>query len=219
MPGTLAERPDRVAFWAFLLAVVAMIAGAASADAESSGGTGFGGSGGSGGAGPCAEAELGDRTLRQGDCGDDVETLNWILGSKDYGKVPLGEKFESATTAAVRAFERNAGIRANGVVEAETTAALVNSMPSQLATWYGPGFWGNKTACGQRLTRGTVGVAHKTLPCGSRVVIRYEGRYLRTRVIDRGPFANGAKWDLTQRAARLVGLEYTDEIRVAKLAK
>ena len=88
---------------------------------------------------------------------------------------------------------------------------------TQKATWYGPGFFGNETACGQKLTRRTVGVAHKTLPCGSRVVIRYEGRTLRTRVIDRGPYANGAKWDLTQAAARRLGFEFTDRIAVAKL--
>ena len=69
----------------------------------------------------------------------------------------------------------------------------------------------------ETLERRTVGVAHKTLPCGSRVVVRYKGRFLRTKVIDRGPYANHAKWDLTRRAARLVGFEYTDEIRVAKL--
>ena len=63
-----------------------------------------------------------------------------------------------------------------------------------------------------------MGVAHKTLPCGSKVVLRYRGRFMRTTVIDRGPYANGAKWDLTQATARALGFEYTDEVRVAKLA-
>ena len=49
------------------------------------------------------------------------------------------------------------------------------------------------------------------------VVIAYEGRYVRTKVIDRGPFANGAKWDLTQATARALEFEYTDHVRVAKL--
>ena len=88
---------------------------------------------------------------------------------------------------------------------------------TQRATWYGPGFFGNETACGQTLTRATVGVAHRTLPCGTRIVVRYEGTALRTRVIDRGPFANGAKWDLTQAAAKRLGFEYTDDIEVARL--
>ena len=88
---------------------------------------------------------------------------------------------------------------------------------TQLATWYGPGFFGNQTACGKTLTRTTVGVAHRTLPCRTRIVLRYDGRTLRTRVIDRGPYANGAKWDLTQAAAQRLGFEYTDEIAVARL--
>jgi rare lipoprotein A len=89
---------------------------------------------------------------------------------------------------------------------------------TQKATWYGPGFFGNETACGQTLTRFTEGVAHRTLPCGTKVVLNYNGRYVRTKVIDRGPFANGAKWDLTQATARRLGFEYTDKVRVAKLA-
>ena len=218
--SSLAERPDRVGLWAVALAVVAMIAGAASAHADSTGGASPDGSGGAGAdGGGCVEAQLGDRTLRTGDCGEDVATLNWILAAKDYREVLLVDRFEKTTEIAVREFERNAGIAVDGVVEDETVAAIVNAMPRQLATWYGPGFWGNQTACGRTLGRRTVGVAHRTLPCGSKVVVRYRGRYLRTKVIDRGPFANGARWDLTQRAARLVGLVATDEIRVAKLAK
>jgi rare lipoprotein A (peptidoglycan hydrolase) len=87
------------------------------------------------------------------------------------------------------------------------------------ATWYGPGFFGNRTACGQTLTRSTMGVAHKRKRCGSKVVLRYKGRYVRTRVIDRGPYANGAKWDLTQATARALEFEYTDDVSVAKLGK
>jgi hypothetical protein len=210
--------PDRFALWAVVMAVVAMVAAAASAQAGS-GGSSFGGGGTGTTASGCAIAELGSRTLKRGDCGDDVRTLNWILRSKQYAGIDLGEEFVDATEEAVRDFERTGGIAADGVVEEETYAALVASMPSQLATWYGPDFFGEETACGQTLTRRTVGVAHKTLPCGSKVVIRYGGRYLRTKVIDRGPFSNGAKWDLTQRAAELLHFETTDEIRVASLAK
>ena len=92
-------------------------------------------------------------------------------------------------------------------------------MPKKRATWYGPGFFGNRTACGERLRRNTVGVAHKKLPCGSKVVVRYKGSYLRTQVIDRGPYAHGAKWDLTQKAARLLDFEVTDKVRAAKVSK
>ena len=61
-------------------------------------------------------------------------------------------------------------------------------MKRQESSWYGPGFFGNRTACGQNLKKSTMGVAHRTLPCGTKVVFGYRGRYVRTRVIDRGPF-------------------------------
>ena len=43
-------------------------------------------------------------------------------------------------------------------------------------SWYGPGFYGNGTACGQTLTKELVGVAHRTLPCGTIVTFRYNGK-------------------------------------------
>ena len=148
-----------------------------------------------------------------------MATLNWILRAKDYGGAPLADEFEDPTKAAVEAFQADADLGSDGIVDADTSRALVNAMPPQRATWYGPSFFGNETACGQTLTRATLGVAHKTLPCGSKVVLRYRGRFVRTTVIDRGPFANGAKWDLTQATARALHFEYTDDVRVAKLGR
>jgi hypothetical protein len=68
------------------------------------------------------------------------------------------------------------------------------------ATWYGPGLYGSKTACGQTLSPGTVGVAHRTLPCGTTVKLAYHGHYLVTQVIDRGPYTRGNDFDLTNGA-------------------
>ena len=65
------------------------------------------------------------------------------------------------------------------------------------ASWYGPGLYGNSTACGGALTPGRLGVAHRWLPCGTRVTLRYRGRSVTVPVIDRGPFAAGREWDLT----------------------
>ena len=64
-------------------------------------------------------------------------------------------------------------------------------------SWYGPGLYGNKLSCGGRLTPGTLGVAHKTLPCGSRVTLRKGDRVIRVRVVDRGPYVGGREFDLT----------------------
>jgi hypothetical protein len=58
-----------------------------------------------------------------------------------------------------------------------------------IVTWYGPGFYGKRTACGQRYTRTIIGVAHKTLPCGTLIQFRWGGITAYARVIDRGPYA------------------------------
>jgi hypothetical protein len=65
------------------------------------------------------------------------------------------------------------------------------------ASYYGPGLYGNGMACGGTLMPGTLGVAHKTLPCGSRVRFRYGKRTVTVRVVDRGPYVAGRDFDLT----------------------
>jgi peptidoglycan lytic transglycosylase len=70
------------------------------------------------------------------------------------------------------------------------------------ASWYGPGLYGNRTGCGGRLAPGRLGVAHKSLPCGSRITLRHRGRSVRVRVIDRGPYVGGREYDLTEATAR-----------------
>jgi rare lipoprotein A len=65
------------------------------------------------------------------------------------------------------------------------------------ASWYGPGLYGNHTACGGTLTPSRLGVAHRWLPCGTRVRFRHRGRSVTVPVIDRGPFAGAREWDLT----------------------
>lgn len=85
------------------------------------------------------------------------------------------------------------------------------------ATWYGPGFFGNQTACGQTLREDTLGVAHRTLPCGTKVALFYGGRTQVVEVIDRGPFANGADWDLTQATAESLGMTASDNVGAVAL--
>lgn len=75
------------------------------------------------------------------------------------------------------------------------------------ASWYGPGLWGRSTACGATLRPTTIGVAHKTLPCGTMVRFVYEGRTVTAPVIDRGPYIKGRAWDLTAAASEALGFE------------
>ncbi|HEY1832798.1 MAG TPA: septal ring lytic transglycosylase RlpA family protein [Solirubrobacteraceae bacterium] len=85
--------------------------------------------------------------------------------------------------------------------------------PSGIATWFGPGFYGKKTACGQMLTPNVVGVANRTLPCGTLVKVGYKGHTLTVPVLDRGPYAHHADWDLTAGAAEALGI--TETVRVS----
>jgi rare lipoprotein A len=83
-----------------------------------------------------------------------------------------------------------------------------------IATWFGPGFYGKQTACGQTLTPSVIGVANRTLPCGTLVRVTYNGRTLTVPVLDRGPYGNiGADWDLTGGAAQALGVSET--VRIA----
>lgn len=66
-----------------------------------------------------------------------------------------------------------------------------------LASWFGPGLFGSALACGGHLTAHTLGVANKTLPCGTRLRIRYRGRSVTVRVVDRGPYVGAREFDLT----------------------
>jgi rare lipoprotein A (peptidoglycan hydrolase) len=73
-----------------------------------------------------------------------------------------------------------------------------------IATWYSDN--GSTTACGEVLHKNTLGVANRTLPCGTQVALYYQGKTITVPVIDRGPYANHADWDLTQAAARLLSV-------------
>ena len=79
-------------------------------------------------------------------------------------------------------------------------------------SWYGPGFYGNGTACGQTLTKTLVGVAHRSLPCGTLVTFRYKGVTLTVPVIDRGPYVNGRTWDLSYGACHKLNHCFTGTI-------
>ena len=147
---------------------------------------------------------FGARDLSAGMTGTDVKTLNWVLRGLALGTTPDGS-FSTTTDGAVRSLQTTAGVSASGVVDLATRKTMASRMLNQHASWYGPGFYGNTTACGQKLRKGTLGVAHKKLPCGTKVTFAYEGRWVRAKVIDRGPYIAGRKWDLTYQTALQLG--------------
>jgi rare lipoprotein A (RlpA)-like double-psi beta-barrel protein len=77
------------------------------------------------------------------------------------------------------------------------------------ASWYGGE---GSLACGGWLTSTTLGVANKTLPCGTLVTLRYDGRTVRVPVIDRGPYVAGREYDLTEATKRALGFEGVGEV-------
>jgi rare lipoprotein A len=77
------------------------------------------------------------------------------------------------------------------------------------ASWYGGG---GTMACGGSLTSSTLGVANKTLPCGTLVTLRYDGRTVRVPVVDRGPYVAGREFDLTEATKQALGFGSTGDV-------
>jgi rare lipoprotein A (peptidoglycan hydrolase) len=121
-----------------------------------------------------------------------------------------------ALGAAGPAAAETGGASTAAAAEAETGGGIAfSALQSAGATWYGPGFYGKRTACGQVLRPGTLGVAHRNLPCGTAVKFVYRGRQIVTRVIDRGPYSKGFSWDLTNGAREALGFEGSGQVRYA----
>jgi rare lipoprotein A len=104
------------------------------------------------------------------------------------------------------------------VAATSPTLSITVYRPS-VATIYGPGMWGNKTACGKVLRRSTIGLANRTLPCGTPVAVYWHGRSIVVPVIDRGPYANGADWDLTAATANALGMPGTETVGAVSLPR
>ena len=108
-----------------------------------------------------------------------------------------------------------AGANRRAIASSSKAGKLTVYRPAH-ASYYGPGFYGGRTACGQTLTTSTQGVAHKTLPCGTKLRLRYGGRTVTARVIDRGPYAAGRELDLTYATKRRLGFGSTGTVLMAK---
>ena len=214
LPHNVASRPERVAGWAAALGVLLVLACVASASAASE---------------PMATstARLGDRTLKQPMRGHDVRQLQNRLRQVGLLKVPATGRFLSLTRSAVRKFQRSRCLTVDGIAGPRTLRAIKRRAPScrnrrgssrggggggpatrfrRTVTWYGPGWYGRRTACGQKLTSTLMGTAHKTLPCGTVVHFRFRGRRATAREVDRGPYARGVEFDLTWAVARKLGV-------------
>ena len=107
--------------------------------------------------------------------------------------------------------------RANAAApRAASPSRRVTAFRTAYASYYGPGLYGGALACGGSLQPSTLGVAHKTLPCGSRVTLRYHGRNVRVRVIDRGPYVGGRDYDLTEATKNRLGFPSTGSLLTSR---
>jgi rare lipoprotein A len=124
----------------------------------------------------------------------------WVTIDRDrtgsQGRYRLRDKRKYPMSVRARVVVRAGGDRAKRRV------GRLNVYREALASWYGPGFYGRRTGCGGTLGYSQMGVAHKTLPCGTKVTLRHNGRRVRVPVIDRGPYAGAREYDLTAATAR-----------------
>lgn len=93
-----------------------------------------------------------------------------------------------------------------------TGSTTVTVYKPGFATYFGTGLFGRQMACGKTLTRRTLGVAHRTLPCGTMVALYYKGRSMRVAVVDRGPFRRNTTWDLTEATATALRMRSSSTI-------
>jgi peptidoglycan hydrolase-like protein with peptidoglycan-binding domain len=189
------SRPDRIALWAVVLGLFLAVVAAATADAR------------------YAYETLGNRVLSRGDAGSDVKTLQALLRRRGYALPAVSGTFGPRTARAVRRLQRASGLAVDGRVGPMTTRALAAGWRRRMASYFGPGLYGNRTACGRRLRPRTRGVAHRRLPCGTRIPFYYAGRIVIVPVIDRGPFTRGLTFDLTAGTARALGMGATVRVR------
>jgi rare lipoprotein A len=111
----------------------------------------------------------------------------------------------------------NYTVRAFGIYDAHARAASsatrrLTTYRQAGASYYGPGLYGNGVACGGTLEPGTLGVANKTLPCGTMVKLRYHGHSITVPVIDRGPYVAGRDYDLTEATRERLGFPGIDTL-------
>jgi rare lipoprotein A len=123
----------------------------------------------------------------------------WVTLDRDrtdaYGRYVLRNRMRSPMSARAR-------VRVSRGPAGKHGLGRLNVYRHALASWYGPGLYGNRLGCGGRLGTSQLGVAHKSLPCGTRVTLRHRGRVVRVPVIDRGPYVGAREYDLTAATAR-----------------
>jgi rare lipoprotein A len=88
-----------------------------------------------------------------------------------------------------------------------------------VASWYGPGFHGRRTANGERFDMNALTAAHRTLPLGTqvRVTNTRNGQSVVVRINDRGPYVGHRVIDLSKASAQAIGVSGLTKVSIARL--
>ncbi len=118
---------------------------------------------------------------------------------------PQGKLIDPQKILAQSNPERNRPIETLGT---RTSATSEKPYQTGMASWYGPGFYGKRTANGEILKPGQLTAAHRTLPFGTRVRVTNlkTGQSTIVRINDRGPFHGNRIIDLAEKPAQEIGL-------------
>lgn len=112
----------------------------------------------------------------------------------------------------LRAVPSGASTASGGGQQPQTLSAQLTVYRAAVASWFGPGFYGKRTACGEIMSPTLLGVAHRSLPCGTLVDLSYGGHEITVPVVDRGPYRHGVSWDLTTATSQALGIDQTERI-------
>jgi 3D (Asp-Asp-Asp) domain-containing protein len=176
-------------------------------------------------------APLGERILKTGSIGEDVRQVQMYLSQQGLNPGPVDAIFGQSTQAAVAAFQKGEGLKADGIMGRETIQAVRNggaaeasrskSARSQpelniVATAYAPGHedngrWGNLTHIGTQVRPGIIAVDPKVIPLGSRVYIEFpDGHGMYALAEDTGGAIKGNRIDIafwTRAEAKQFGIQ------------
>lgn len=128
--------------------------------------------------------------------------------SQDALKITNLIRRQLGNAPALTTAEGRSNPRPTLVATSNINSGAVRSLFTGMASWYGPGFHGARTASGERFDQFAMTAAHKTLPFGTmvRVTNLNNGRSVLVRINDRGPFTPGRTIDLSRGAAEVIGL-------------
>ena len=133
---------------------------------------------------------------------------------------PVAQDGEKKATLVQRLVDAGSEMTQQTLQDASAAEKTVEAWQQKgVASWYGPGFHGRKTASGERFDTTELTAAHLSLPFGTKLLVRNErnGKEVVVRVNDRGPYIKSRIIDLSQAAARALGIDGIGRVVIQRL--